>query len=442
MKLFDWALKRQGFPIEEAVRHFQKVQAMPANEIIAYQEEKKKEILAFHRQHNAFYRSFLAKNGVTDNAGWEQLPIIKKADMQMPLEERLSDGYIVDNVFKNNTSGSSGTPFFFAKDKFCHALTWACNKNRFGWLDIDFNISWQARFYGIPLSRLKYYKEKLKDVLSRRVRFPVFNLSDEVCAVYLKQFEKTSFEYLNGYTSSLVLFAKYCISVNIVLKQICPSLKACFTTSEMCSNTDRQIMEKGFGVKVVNEYGCAELDLLAFEDADGDWRMNEENLFIEIVDDAGQPVPDGEEGRIIVTSLYNKAMPMIRYELGDIGTITPNRRKGIHRILKALTGRTNDIAILPSGRKAPGLTFYYVTKSLLEQGGSMKEFIIKQIEPSTFALEYVALSEISEVERKKIAEMMDTYLEPGLKLSFIRKETIERTKAGKLKQFQYLVETK
>jgi phenylacetate-CoA ligase len=47
-------------------------------------------------------------------------------------------------------------------------------------------------------------------------------------------------------------------------------------------------------------------------------------------------------------------------------------------ILKKLIGRTNDIAILPSGKKSPGLTFYYVTKSIIEDDGNVKEFVIKQ----------------------------------------------------------------
>jgi phenylacetate-CoA ligase len=439
MKWFDWALKRKGFPIDEAVAHLNRVRALDVAGMLAYQQERKKEIVDHHIQQNAFYRGFLAKKGAADFQQWQQLPVITKADMQCPIGERLAEGYSLKNVYVNNTSGSSGVPFFFAKDRFCHALTWASNKNRFGWHGIDFNSSWQARFYGIPLKKWKFYREKLKDALSHRVRFPVFNLSDEVCAQYVEKFRQTPFDYLNGYTSSLVLFAKYCIKAGVVLKDICPSLKVCITTSEMCKPIDREIMEKGFGVKLVNEYGAAELDLLAFEDADGDWLINEENLFIEILDEHNQPVPEGAVGKIVVTALYNKAMPFIRYELGDMGAIVPGKRKGFHRILKELTGRTNDIAILPSGKKVPGLTFYYVTKSLLEQGGSMKEFVIRQVNPTAFELEYIAENEISKAEKNKIGEMMDLYLEPGLSLSYIRSQQIVRSKSGKLKQFQYLV---
>lgn len=104
---------------------------------------------------------------------------------------------------------------------------------RFGWFDIDFNRSLQARFYGIPLDFIGYQKERFKDFLTKRFRFPIFDLSDEVLEKMLRKFENTKFEYLNGYTSSIVLFAKFLRKQNLILKDICPTLKVCMVTSEM-----------------------------------------------------------------------------------------------------------------------------------------------------------------------------------------------------------------
>ena len=89
-------------------------------------------------------------------------------------------GFPLKNVYVNKTSGSSGDPFIFAKDKFSHALTWANIINRFGWHGIDFNSSYQARFYGIPLDFIGNRKERFKDFLSNRFRFSIFDLSDEI----------------------------------------------------------------------------------------------------------------------------------------------------------------------------------------------------------------------------------------------------------------------
>jgi phenylacetate-CoA ligase len=131
-------------------------------------------------------------------------------------------------------------------------------------------------------------------------------------------------------------------------------------------------------------------------------------------------------------------MPFVRYEVGDIGSISLSKKSSA-RILKSLQGRTNDIAILPSGKKSPGLTFYYISKSLLEGSVGMKEFIIKQLEPDLFLFEYTSDQYLTDEQKEKVFQAMDMYLETGLRADFERKESIERTKAGKLKHFQYLV---
>ncbi|MFY7811694.1 MAG: phenylacetate--CoA ligase family protein, partial [Flavobacterium sp.] len=104
-------------------------------------------------------------------------------------------------------------------------------------------------------------------------------------------------------------------------------------------------------------------------------------------------------------------------------------------ILQKLIGRTNDVAVLPSGKKSPGLTFYYVTKSIIEDDGNVKEFIIKQIKIDTFMIEYVSERELSSIEIQKIEKAVATYLEPNLYFSFHQKDFLERTQRGKLKQF-------
>lgn len=420
-----------GYPIEKAESFLKSIQDECSKDVGFYQNQKKWEIFKHHVENNSAYTKFVGDRTINS---WEDIPILTKTNIQQPLELRLSEGYNAKNTHLHNTSGSSGTPFYFAKDKFCHALSWALIYQRFGQHGIEIGKDYQARFYGIPLSRLKYLIEKVKDLIAARSRFPVFDLSDVVLEKYLEKFKVKKFSYINGYTSSLVLFARYLINQNIRLKDVCPTLKAAFTTSEVCDEIDRKLLEKAYGVKIVNEYGAAELDLIGFEDLDSDWILNNETLFVEVLDEDNKPAEPGKEGRVVVTSLYNKAMPFIRYELGDT-IILKKYHKGTYQIIDKVTGRTNDIAILPSGKKSPGLTFYYISKSLLEGGGFMKEFIIRQTSLSHFHYEYVADRELNDDEKSKVFSAMDKYLEKGLSASFERKAIIERTKAGKLKHF-------
>ena len=209
-------------------------------------------------------------------------------------------------------------------------------------------------------------------------------------------------------------------------------------TSEMLFDADKILLEKYLGIPIVNEYGASELDLLAFQNPKGEWQVNSETLFIEILDENNQPVSNGTSGKIVVTSLYNKAHPFIRYEIGDIGVLD-EKSTWKKPLLKQLIGRTNDVAILPSGKKSPGLTFYYVTKSIIEDDGNVKEFVIKQTQLDHFEIDYVSEKTLSSAQIDEIQKAIDLYLEPNLKFTYTRKEFLTRSNRGKLKQFTSLL---
>ena len=432
LKLFDLSLKLNGFPIKEAQKTLKSIQKIGDNDFETYINQKKQDIVDYHLKHNQFYKTFARKANPLD---WNSVPIMTKRSLQQPLTNRLSEGFSKKNVYLNKTSGSSGDPFVFAKDKFCHALTWANFIDRYNWYDLDFNTSKQARFYGIPLDKTGYYKERIKDALGNRYRFSVFDLSDAALETCLSRFESTAFDYINGYTSSIVQFAKFLKGKQLVLKTVCPSLKCCIVTSEMLFEDDKKLMEIQFGIPVINEYGAAELGLIAFQNKEGNLTINHEDLFVEILDENNKVLPNGKEGRIVVTSLYNKAHPFIRYDLGDVGIISKESTPQ-EPILEKLLGRTNDLAVLPSGRKAAGLTFYYITKSIIEDDGNVKEFVIEQITKDTFKIKYVSDAELSVEKTKRVITEMETYLEKGLTIIFEKHAFLKRSQSGKLKQFK------
>ena len=431
MNLFEFTLKINGFPIKEAKEHLSKIQEIPEAEYEEYIKNKRQEIVSYHLKNNSFYQNFIGDKPI-DN--WENIPVMTKTDLQIPLKERLSDGFKIKDCYINKTSGSSGHPLIFAKDKLCHAMTWAEIIDKFSWFEIDFNSSYQARFYGIPLDVIGNKKERLKDWLSHRYRFPIFDLSEEKLESYFKIFQKRKFYYINGYTSSIVLFAKFLKRKNVVLTEVCPTLKSCVVTSEMLYENDKALIAKWLGVPIINEYGAAELDLIAFTNPQDKFIVNSETLFVEILDEKNRTVKNGVSGKIVITSLYNKAQPLIRYEIGDSGMLS---EKSTFKtpILEKLIGRTNDIATLPSGKIVPGLTFYYVTKSIIEDDGNVKEFVITQTKLDHFKVVYVSENVLNTNEITKIKNALSSYLESNLQLSFKRVEVLKRNKRGKLKQF-------
>lgn len=435
MNWFSLSLQLNRFPIKKARAVLEDIKQIPHEKYAGYVEGKKQGIIEYHLKNTSFYRDFFGRSCYST---WNEVPIMKKSHLQRPLEERLSRKFKPKNVHISQTSGSSGHPFVFAKDRFCHALSWAEFIDRYQWFGIDLDQSVQARFYGIPLDRIGYFRERIKDRFGFRYRFPIFNLNEEKMEEFLLDFQKKNFDYINGYTSSIVLFAKFLQKKGINLKEVCPNLKLCIVTSEMFFEEDRKLLEVQFGVPVVNEYGASELGLLAFENQKNEWVFNSETMYVEILDEKGKALPHGEEGRIIITSLYNKAHPFIRYDIGDTGTLDPasSLKKPV---LKHLVGRTNDVAILPSGKVVPGLTFYYVTKSVIENDQQVKEFIVQQTKTNTFKIIYVAEQELNHTQMRKIRESMEKYLEKGLDLEFRHKSMLNRSKRGKLRQFESLL---
>ncbi|CAM4123602.1 phenylacetate--CoA ligase family protein [Flavobacterium antarcticum] len=431
MKLFDLSLKLAGFPIGKAQRYFDEILRIPENEYEEYINQKKAEIVNFHLKNNSFYRE-LCKDKNTEN--WNDLPVLTKADLQQPLARRLSDGFTEKNVFVNKTSGSSGIPFVFARDKFCHALTWSSIMWRFKIHKINLNQSYQARFYGMPLHGKAHFMIRIKDYFSNRYRLSISDFSDEGIEKILNHFRRKSFQHINGYTTCIVQIALYLKKKNLVLHELCPTLKFCVTTSEMLLETDRILIEKHIGVPVLNEYGSAEVGIIALENKDLEWCLNQEDLFVEILDDTNNPVPDAVLGNIVITSFFNKAHPFIRYKVGDLGSVKSISAK--KKILVLLQGRTNDFALLPSGKKAAGMTFYSLTKAIMDNQGIIKEFRIIQKKLDCFTIEYSSEVPLSNEKIKGIEAKFDEYLETGLKYEFVYKNQLDRTKNGKLKQFE------
>ena len=321
MSFLEFSLKLKGFPLAEAEKELSRIKNLSDADFRIWHEKKRRDIVKYHFENNEFYRSRF-KDKLPER--WEDIPLLVKTDYQKSGYNLISKPYTKKEIYSGYTSGSSGHPFNYYKDKFAHAMTWALIKDRYTNFGLTLD-SRQARFYGIPLEKKDYYMEKTKDFLSNRVRFPVFDLSDKMLEKFLSKFKTEKFDYVYGYTNSIVLFARYLLKIKVVLKDLCPVLKICICTSENCTEEDKIIIEKAFGVKAVNEYGTSEVDLIAFETESGKWLLSNENIYIEVIDDNGDQITGGGEGRILLTALHNKAMPFIRYEIGDKALIAPGK---------------------------------------------------------------------------------------------------------------------
>lgn len=416
---FSLLLRLQGYALDKAERHLSQIRSMPKEELAKWNEEKAWDIVKHHYKTNSFYKE---RVGDSLPKNWDELPVLSKQDYQHPLPYLISKCFSKKELHYSNTSGSSGHPFFFVKDKPAHALTWALLRQRYRSCGVRLGIDLEARFYGIPLSGKAAKVEQVKDKLMNRVRFPVFDLSDEAYEVFLKRFRKHRFKYIYGYTNAVRHFAGYLVSKGIVLKDVCPTIKIVIVTSEMCTKADKEMIEQAFGIPVYIEYGASEVGPIGMDDMEGKMRLSDETLYLETND----------KGELLITSLFNKAFPFIRYNVGDVVSIAEDTEG---KYISSIGGRSDDMVLLPGGKKAAGLTLYYCSRDIMERSGRIKEMYITQTALDHFKLFYIAEEELVADDKAIVQKAFDKYLQPGLQLEFIRTDKIRRKKNGKFQLF-------
>ena len=125
------------------------------------------------------------------------------------------------------------------------------------------------------------------------------------------------------------------------------------TSGETITDYNRNKISQAFNSDIYCLYGTEECGRLAFECKEcSGYHIISDSSIIEFVKE-GRNVEEGEQGDIVVTSLFNYTMPLIRYNIGDIGTFTKEKctcGRGLP-LIKSIEGRTDDFLILPSGRK-------------------------------------------------------------------------------------------
>ncbi|MBH10238.1 MAG: AMP-binding protein [Candidatus Marinimicrobia bacterium] len=420
-----------GYDLNAANAQLEKTRYLKRRDLMIWQNQKIWQIYNYHKKNNLFY-SHKCKEDIVD---WEHIPVMKKSDFQIGLNKILTSGFQKANSYIANSSGSSGQPFWFAKNKFCHALAWSYLITRYNYLGCNCN-NLEARFYGSIKDDIGIiFFEKIKDLFFQRKRFDVFNQSSEYFKSVFDMFFKKKFTFVYGYTNSILSFSKYINdSNNKPLNKICPSLKFVLVTAEMCTEDIRKEISSSFGVPVYREYGASETSIIAIENKSLEWEIAVERLFIEIVNDDNRQLPNGEVGRILVTDLFNYAMPIIRYEIGDLGSV---RSMDLFPFLKLskLQGRISDTISLPSGRTSPGLAYYYISRSIIKKSSEIKQFVVIQKTIKEIQFNYISSSQISPSVKQDIIAASDRYLEPGLEYSFEKVNVIHQHKSGKIQHF-------
>jgi len=357
------------------------------------------------------------------------LPFLLKSDLQesnVRLKSTASLGHLVTKT----TGGSTGQPVTVEKTR--EALAWelAATWRGYSWAGVGIGDR-QARFWGVPQDSSSFRKAQLIDFVCNRVRIPAFNFNDDDLRGYVGLLNNVKPRYFYGYVSMLTEFAKFLRRENLALNF---SLACIISTSEVLSESDRQVLSETFGTPVFNEYGCGELGTVAHECEKGSLHISEENMVVEVFE-GDSPCTNGETGELVVTELNNLGFPLIRYRTGDFGSVTekPCPCGRTLQVLENVQGRAYDFIRNRNGVLFHGEFIMYIFEDLKRQGVNIRQFQVIQEDVDSFLVRIVPDADYDSGAENVIARRIRQQVDMEARVLFEYVETIQREKSGKLR---------
>ena len=298
------------------------------------------------------------------------------------------------------------------------------------WAGWDFGRK-EAYVWGMPLEAGPWWirnKKKLHHALLRRRLFSAFELTDDLLPEVIQQLKAFRPAVVIGYSSSLATLADFSLRNGLGL----PTPRGVIASAEMLYEFQRSKIEEAFGCRVFNRYGCREMRLIAAEcDRHQGLHINADNIYVEFIRPDGTHCDSGEVGTVVLTDLNNYGMPMIRYEIGDLGA--PSDRlcdcgRGLP-MMEAVTGRTLDVIHLPDGRHLDGHFFTHLILAQDYPGLTFYQF--EQTEPSQMVARIVRGPGWADETCARMQSLVERHLGSSIQLNFEFVDEIPLTAAGK-----------
>jgi phenylacetate-CoA ligase len=180
--------------------------------------------------------------------------------------------------------------------------------------------------------------------------FDAFGFGEAEMVDLIEQIRRRPPQIIEAYASVLSHLAAFSDGRHAV---DLPSPDGIITSTDMLFPYQRTLVERVFHSEVFNRYGSREVAVIAAEC--GEHRglhISAENVIVEVIDDEGRPLPPGRTGRIVITDLWNYAMPFIRYDIEDMGTLAEEGcrcGRGLP-LIGEISGRYADVLRAPDGR--------------------------------------------------------------------------------------------
>ena len=353
--------RARGTKVMKLLKELEATQWWPRERILALQDGRLAELVRRAYDEVPYYRALLERRGLVPDdircsGDLAKLPILTRKMVRDGFSQLQARGFPGRRLRTLCTGGSTGEPLEFHRSK-DDIGGWdaAAGLRALGWAGYQTGMK-SAWFSENPLyeSGLARLVRITRDLSKRVVRFDAREISEESLPLLARRLEGFQGGFLVGYPTAIYLLGLFIEREGRA--RIRP--RAIIVSGEGLHDFQRDLFSRVFECDVFSCYRSNEVNMIAGQCSEhSGYHISAENIIVEIVDDEGNPLPAGQEGRVLVTNLHSQAMPFIRYEMGDVGTHSDDDcpcGRGLP-LLAQISGRATDVIRTSQGRYIPGV---------------------------------------------------------------------------------------
>ncbi|MGB5106033.1 MAG: AMP-binding protein [Candidatus Zixiibacteriota bacterium] len=335
------------------------------------------------------------------------LPFLTKGDLNSRMDEILSTAFKREDLISSSTGGSSGVPLTFYRDREVTSIRRA--------QDYFFNArlgiypgTKRAWVWGSPLDtfHLDKLKARIANFLSdRAIYFYSFDATPDSSLEFLEQIRRFKPKAIYAYPNMLSAMAELARERSVKVRRVGKVI----VTAEPLYDWQRELFKDVFNAETFERYGSREIGTVASEGPDHvGMYIFEPSYYLEVVDERGKPLPNGQMGELVVTDLYNYAMPLIRYRTGDMVRFAEAsaRTNTSWRRITEVGGRVVDLVYRYDGSRIAGEA---IIMSLRTAGVRNKVQIV-QHSPQSMTVKHLyseaVIPEVQGVFQEKINQIL------------------------------------
>ncbi len=414
-----------GTKFYKSYKLLKKLEFSNRENIINFQTKKLRELLQYSYENVPYYKKQFSSLGLVNFDDFQISDLLKIPALNRDIIRENFDllkSKEFDRIIKkyHSTGGSTGNPMSFYQDYDSYSFSWPANIRGWGMIGFTLGDPFMTMGSSSLIKKKKNFGQKILHVLFKDHTYGGINFSDEIFEKYLSEIKKNKIKYIYGYASSIYLLAQYVIKKGYQVK-----LDGVMPTSEICPDYYKEAYIHAFNCKVCDSYGARDGNIAAFQCEHGNFHLSEYSV---------QIIEGGKTtGKVLTTDLFNKSMPLINYDVGDILTISDEQCKcGRNQMIaKEILGRVQSVITLDNGRSltGPGWTILFKDRNV-------KKYRLRQIDGKSIEADIVKGRNYNEKIEEPII-FNDFYKHAGkdtsLKINYV--DDIDNSNSGKATYF-------